>query len=160
MLFEKYNNKLNHFYFKDPYKIIIFTVLSAQTKDEISLKACDVLFKKYPNVYLLSKADRKDIEKIIYSCGFYHKKSIFLLEISKYISKYFCCNVPNKMKDLLSLPGVGRKTANIVLTNAFFKNEGIAVDTHVKRLSNRLRLSVSKNPNIIEKDLMNIYNKK
>ena len=160
LLYNNYYNKINSFYYSDPYKILIFTVLSAQTNDNITIKVCDVLFKKYPNINLLSKSKIEDLEKIIYSCGFYHKKSYYLIEISKIIVNNFNSNIPNTMRDLLTLPGVGRKTANIVLSNAFFKNEGIAVDTHVKRLSNRLCLSISNNSKIIEKDLMNIFDKK
>lgn len=157
LLKDQYLDKIDKVILKNPYEVLIFTILSAQTTDIIVSKVVKKLFVIYPNVKSLSKANIADLEKLIFSCGFYHKKANMLINTSTMICNYFDGVVPSTMNDLLKLHGVGRKTANLVLNYGFSKNVGIAVDTHVKRISIRLNLSTSKNSIKIEKDLMSIY---
>ena len=114
------------------------------------------LFKKYPTVYDLAKAKIKDVEKIIHSAGFYHSKALSLIEMSKRICEVYNGQVPQTMDDLLTLRGVARKTANVMLGDYFKKPAGIVVDTHVKRLAFRLGLTKNTDPVKIEKDLTKI----
>ena len=146
------NPKCELLYNKD-YELLIATVLSAQCTDARVNKVTKILFCKY-DIFTLSKASVNDIEKIIYSCGNYKKKSKYLLNISKSLVKDFNGVVPNDRQYLEKLPGVGRKTANVVLSN-LFNVPAIAVDTHVSRVSKRLNL-VNYNDSIliIEKKLM------
>ena len=108
----------------------------------------------YPTPYTLAAADIKEVEKIIHSAGFYHSKALSLIETSKRICEVYGGEVPQTMKDLLSLRGVARKTANVMLGDYFKKPEGIVVDTHVKRLAFRLGLTRQTDPVKIEQDLM------
>ena len=132
------NPKCELNYNKD-YELLIATVLSAQCTDVRVNKVTEVLFDKY-DIFTLSKAELSDIEKIIYSCGNYKKKSIYLKEIAKSLVKDFNGIVPNNRYYLEKLPGVGRKTTNVVLSN-LFDIPAIAVDTHVDRTSKRLSLA-------------------
>ncbi len=159
LLYNKYSNKINDslFSFKNPFEILVFTILSARSKDNVVLSIASNLFRLYPDVYKLANANLNELEKIVYSSGFYHKKSKVLISLSTIIIKNFNGEVPSTMRELLTLPGVGRKTANIVLGYGFHKYVGIAVDTHVKRISMRLGVSKSKNTYAIEKNLMKIY---
>tara|TARA_B100000902_G_scaffold46001_1_gene53503 strand:+ start:384 stop:1007 length:624 start_codon:yes stop_codon:yes gene_type:complete len=143
-----------------PFQILIATILSAQCTDERVNKVTKVLFKKYNKPEDFAKIKQEELEKLIYSTGFYRAKSKSIIETSKKIINEFEGIVPSNMEDLISLRGVARKTANIVLSQGFNKNYGIAVDTHVKRVSYRLGLSEHKNPNKVEKDLMNIFPQK
>ena len=143
-----------------PFQILIATILSAQCTDERVNKVTKVLFKKYNKPEDFAKIKQEELEKLIYSTGFYRAKSKSIIETSKKIINEFEGIVPSNMEDLISLRGVARKTANIVLSQGFNKNYGIAVDTHVKRVSYRLGLSEHKNPNKVEKDLMNIFPRK
>lgn len=133
-------------YNKD-YELLIATVLSAQCTDARVNKVTRVLFSKY-DIYSLCNADIKDIEKIIYSCGNYKKKSSYILDISNSLVKDFDGKVPSERVYLEKLPGVGRKTANVVLSN-LFNIPAIAVDTHVERVSKRLFLAYS-NDNVLK----------
>ncbi len=146
--------KLN---WKTPWELLVATILAAQCTDDRVNKVTPMFFKKWPTIKALSEAKNEEVEKVIYSTGCYKNKARFLIESAKKIINKFNGEVPNTMEDLLKLPGVARKTANIVLSNCFSKNEGIAVDTHVKRLSFRLGLTSSKNPHVIEKDLMSLF---
>ena len=139
-------------YNKD-YELLIATVLSAQCTDARVNKVTKELFKKY-DIFSLSNAVEKDIENIIYSCGNYKKKSVYINNIAKSLVKDFNGIVPNDREYLESLPGVGRKTTNVVLSN-LFDIPAIAVDTHVDRVSKRLGL-VNKNDSVytVEKKLM------
>ena len=141
------------------HQILIATILSAQCTDKQVNIVTEDLFKKYPDISSLAKANPEDIKTIIKSTGFYRNKAKNIINTSKMILDDFKGKVPDTMKNLIKLPGVARKTANIVLSEYYGKNEGIAVDTHVIRLSGRLGLTESKNPNIIEKDLMKITDK-
>jgi len=143
----------------NPFELLIATILSAQTKDTTINKITPILFKKYPTPQKLAEADLKDVEKIIKPTGFYKAKAKNIIETSKILVEKFAGKVPDNMEDLLKLKGVARKTANVVLSNAFNKNEGIVVDTHVKRISYRIGLSDNKDPLKIEQDLMKIFDK-
>lgn len=145
---------------KNPFELLIATILSAQCTDERVNKVTPVLFKKYPDPKSLAYADIKDIEKIIKSTGFYHAKAKSIKEASKMIYEKFNSKVPDNMDDLLKLKGVARKTANVVLSNAYGKNEGIVVDTHVKRLAYRIGLTENSDPVKIERDLMQLFEKR
>ena len=140
-------------YSKD-YELLIATVLSAQCTDKRVNSCTRVLFSKYDNLDSLSRANKKDIEIIIRSCGNQTKKSGYVLEIANILLKEYDGIVPNDREFLESLPGVGRKTTNVVLSN-LFDVPAIAVDTHVARVSKRLRLA-NKNDDVlvIEKKLM------
>jgi len=136
-----------------PFSILIGTILSARTKDEATTKAVKALFLKYKNPKELAKAKIKDVEKIIKSIGFYHVKSKRIIEVAKIIDKKYKGTVPDDLDTLVQLPGVGRKTANCVLVYAFEK-PAIPVDIHVHRISNRLGLVDTKNPEETEQELM------
>jgi len=118
------------------------------------------LFKKYTTAEAFARADQRILEQEIRETGFYRNKTKHIIAAARKLCDTFNGTVPDTMEDLTGLPGVARKTANIVLSSAFRKAEGIAVDTHVKRLAQRLGLSSEKNPDRIEKDLMNLFSKK
>ena len=147
-------------YHKTPFQILIATILSAQCTDERVNKITPGLFKKYKTVQGFAKARQITLEKEIRSTGFYRNKAKNIITASKRIVKDFRGRVPDTMDGLISLAGVARKTANIVLSNGFKKAGGIAVDTHVKRLSGRLGLSREIDPDKIEQDLLKIVPKK
>jgi len=140
--------------FKTPLQILVATILSAQCTDERVNKITPSLFKKYKTASDFARANQEELEEEIRSTGFFRNKSRNIINACKKIVEDFKGKVPDNMKDLLSLPGVARKTANIVLSSAYRKAEGIAVDTHVKRLSGRLGLSREKNADKIEQDLL------
>jgi len=142
-----------------PFSILIGTILSARTKDETTTKAVKALFLKYKNPKDLANAKIKDVEKIIRSIGFFHVKSKRIIEVSKIIHKKYKDKVPEDLDTLVQLPGVGRKTANCVLVYAFEK-PAIPVDIHVHRISNRLGLVDTKNPEETEQELMKKIQKK
>ena len=138
------------------FQLLIATVLSAQTTDVSVNLVTPVLFSKFPNPQSLSKANIRVLEKILKPTGFFHVKSRRVKEISQKLLKDFGGIVPETMEELITLPGVGRKTANIVLSAGYDKIEGIAVDTHVFRLSRRIGLTEETTPEKIEQDLMKI----
>jgi len=144
---------------ENPLQILVATILSAQCTDERVNKITPYLFKKYKTAEDFSKADQKVLEQEIRSTGFYRNKAKNIIAAAKKIVKDYSGKVPDNMEDLLTLPGVARKTANIVLSSGFKKAEGIAVDTHVKRLSIRLGLTKEEDPNKIEQDLLRIVPK-
>ena len=131
--------------FKNNYELLVAVVLSARCTDKRVNIVTDELFSKYPTPKDLSAADEKDVEKIIYSCGFYKNKTKSIIALSQDIQQRFNGVVPDNYEGLISLRGVGRKTANVVLSVGFAK-QAIAVDTHVFRLANRLGLANSKTP--------------
>jgi endonuclease III len=141
---------------EDAFQLLVATILSAQCTDFQVNQVTPKLFGKFPDAKSLASANLKSLESIIKSTGFYHVKAKRIKEIAKMILRYYNGKVPKTMKELINLPGVGRKTANIVLSAGFDKVEGIAVDTHVKRLSGRIGLSKEKTPEKIEADLMRI----
>lgn len=140
--------------FKTPFELLVATILSAQTTDALVNKVTENIFKKYNTVKDYADASLEAFQKDISSINFYKTKAKNILGSAKMIVKSFNAEVPKTMDELTSLPGVARKTANIILSNAFGINEGIAVDTHVKRLSYRLGLTKNEDPVKIEKDLM------
>ncbi|MBP5430306.1 MAG: endonuclease III [Elusimicrobiaceae bacterium] len=141
---------------KNAWELLCAVILSAQCTDARVNTITPHLFKKYPTVYDLAQADIKDVEKIIHSAGFYHSKALSLIEMSKRICEVYDGKVPRTMEDLLTLRGVARKTANVMLGDYFKKPAGIVVDTHVKRLAFRLGLTKNTDPVKIERDLTKI----
>lgn len=143
----------------DPFRVLITTVLSQRTRDEVTERASDKLFAKYSNSSALAGADVGDIEELIHEVGFYRIKAPRVKEIARIISTDLEGRVPDSMEALLRLPGVGRKTANCVLVYGFGK-DAIAVDTHVHRISNRLGLVNTKTPEGTEMELREVLPKK
>ncbi|MEX0616826.1 MAG: endonuclease III [Candidatus Woykebacteria bacterium] len=143
----------------DPYKVLFATIISQRNKDELTEIVAARLFKKYPSVESLSKADTTDLAKIIYPSGFYNTKGRVMVEAAKEIADRFAENIPNRVEELTSLPGVGRKTANCVLVYGY-NLPAIIVDTHVHRISQRLGWLKSKNPEETEVKLGRIVPKK
>lgn len=146
-------------HYSNPLDLLIATILSAQATDEQINKITPKLFKKYRTAEDFANADLQELEQIIKSSGFYHNKARNIKNCGKMLVEKYNSKVPNTMTELLELPGVARKTANIVLTNAYGIVEGIAVDTHVRRLAQRLGLSEKDDPNKIEADLMQLVPK-
>ena len=146
--------------FSNPLEILVATVLSAQCTDERVNMVTKSLFKKYRKVQDYAKANLETFEQEIRSTGFYRNKAKNIISTAQKIIKDFGGEIPGAMDKLLQLPGVARKTANIVLFNGFGKIEGIAVDTHVRRLSQRLGLTENQDPDKIEQDLMKLLDKK
>jgi len=146
--------------FYNPLELLIATILSAQCTDKRVNIVTKPLFKKYKRVGDYASANKRTFEKEIRSTGFYRNKAKNIIAAAQRIQKEFDGKVPNTMEGLLTLPGVARKTANIVLTNGYGKVEGIAVDTHVRRLSIRLGFTDKKDPKKIERDLMKLFPKK
>lgn len=146
--------------FNTPFELLVATILSAQTTDVHVNKVTETLFKKYKKVEDYASVSLEEFQKDISSINFYKTKAKNINNIAKIIVEKYNSKVPDKMDELLTLPGVARKTANIILSNAYGKNEGIAVDTHVKRLSRLLGLTKNDDPNKIEQDLMEITPRK
>jgi len=144
-------------YAASPFEVLITTILSAQTTDKSVDAVRDDLFSSFPDPESLAMADIAEVEEIIHSTGFFHVKAKHIIAASRSLIEQFSGTVPDTMEDLLTIPGVGRKTANIVLYHAFGENMGVAVDTHVFRLAGRLGFSESKNAEGIEKDLMHLF---
>ena len=143
-----------------PFEVLILTILSAQTTDKAVLLVKRPLFSAYPTPGALARAKITDIEPIIHSLGFYHAKAKHIIAAALAIENEFSGEVPQTMDELLSIPGVGRKTANIVLYHAFGQNHGIAVDTHVRRLAQRIGFSDTDDVKVIEQDLMALFPEK
>lgn len=160
ILKKDYGSKGVSLSFKNPLELLISTVLSAQCTDVRTNIVTKELFKKYKKVSDYADANLKTFESEIRSTGFYHNKAKNIINCAKMINDNFNGKVPSTMEDLVSLPGVARKTANIVLTNGFGIVSGIAVDTHVFRVANRLGWSSSKTADNVEKDLMKLIDKK
>lgn len=144
--------------FSSPFELLAATILSAQCTDERVNMVTPELFKKYPSPQALGAANPVELEEVIRSTGFFRNKAKSLIGMASGVSEDFGGEVPDRLEDLVKLPGVGRKTANVLLSVAFHSAEleGIAVDTHVARLSRRLGLTEAKDPNAIEQDLMKL----
>ncbi|WP_017325224.1 endonuclease III [Synechococcus sp. PCC 7336] len=142
--------------YETPLQLLVAVILSAQCTDKRVNLVTPELFRQFPDAPALAMADREDIESAIRSTGFYRNKAKHIQGACQKIVKEFDGSVPRTMAELLTLPGVARKTANVVLAHAFGINAGVTVDTHVKRLSNRLALTQHSNPVRIEKDLMRL----
>lgn len=160
LLNKKYKNPKTALNYKTPHELLVAVILSAQCTDKRVNEVTKDLFKKYKKVGDYARANLKEFESDIKTTGFFRNKARYIIESSKIIAEKFKSRVPETMEELLTLPGVARKTANIVLFEIFGENEGIAVDTHVRRLSQRLGLSKNSNPEKIEKDLMSIVPQK
>lgn len=145
--------------FETPLQILVATILSAQCTDERVNQITPSLFQKYKSAADFARANREELEEEIRPTGFFRNKTKSIIGASQRIYEDFRGEVPGSMEKLITLPGVARKTANIVLSSAFRKAEGIAVDVHVKRLSGRLGLSNERDPDKIERDLMSIVPK-
>lgn len=144
---------------RNPFEVLVSTILSAQCTDVRVNEVTKVLFKTHNTPEDFANISQKELEKYIYSTGFYRSKAKSIISSAKTILNEHDGKVPNSMEELLKLRGVARKTANIVLSSGFNKHEGIAVDTHVKRVSHRIGLTEHKNPVKIEQDLMKSYPK-
>jgi len=140
-----------------PYHLLIAVILSAQTTDAGVNKVTPVLFERFPEPEDLASADPAEVEEIVRPTGFFRNKTKAIIGAARMIVTEYGGQVPDTMEGLISLPGVARKTANIVLSNAFGKVEGIAVDTHVFRLAHRFGLSEEKDPDKVERDLMEAF---
>jgi endonuclease III len=139
-----------------PVQLLVATILSAQCTDERVNQVTPLLFQRFPDAESLAAAPRDDIEILIHSTGFYRNKARNLQGACQKIMTEFDGQVPQRMEQLLTLPGVARKTANVVLAHAFGTNAGVTVDTHVKRLSYRLGLTQETDPVKVERDLMQL----
>ena len=143
--------------FKTPFELLVATILSAQCTDERVNKTTPVIFEKYSTPEDFANIDILKLETLIHPCGFYKNKAKNIKACAQKILSDFGGNVPKSAEKLISLPGVGRKTANVVMLEAFGIAQGIAVDTHAKRISNLIGLSQESDPLKIEKDLLNIF---
>lgn len=159
LLQQIYPNPASALDFRSPLELLVATILSAQCTDKQVNSVTKTLFEKYKTIDDYANADIRELENEIYSTGFYHQKAKHLIASAQIMINEFDRKVPDTMEGLLKLHGVGRKVANIVLSRAFGKNEGIAVDTHVKRLSQRMGFSKYSDPEKIEKDLIKIAKK-
>jgi endonuclease-3 len=146
--------------FDNPFQILVLTILSAQTTDRAVNEIAGELFSRYPTPEALASAEQRELENLIRRIGLYRNKARNIRAAARKLVEDFDGEVPRSMDELLSLPGVGRKTANIVLNHAFGMNAGIAVDTHVRRVSYRTGLTDSTNPDTIERDLMALFPRK
>lgn len=142
---------------RNPYELLVATILSAQCTDKRVNMVTPALFQKYPDAASLAVAQPEELQEMIKSTGFFRNKTKSLLGMANAVTERHAGKIPSAMEQLVKLPGVGRKTANVVLGNAFDQNEGVVVDTHVSRLSNRLALSRETDPVRIESDLMGLF---
>ena len=143
--------------FRNPFELTVATILSAQCTDVQVNKVTPALFAKYPDAGALAAADPADVEGLIKSTGFFRNKTKSLIGMATAVDERYGGVIPARMDDLVKLPGVGRKTANVVLGNAFQIDEGVVVDTHVTRVSQRLALTRQTDPVKIEQDLMKLF---
>lgn len=167
-IFLKINKTLKRLYpqtkialnFSNPWELLVATILSAQATDKKVNEVTSDLFKKYKSIKDYAKADLQEFEKDISKINYYKTKAKNIIESAQIVLEKFNGQVPQTMEEMLKLKGVGRKTANVILSNAFYKDYGIVVDTHVKRFSLMYHLTNSSDPFKIEQDLMEIVPKK
>lgn len=152
-LSQEYKNSETALHFRNPYELVVATILSAQCTDERVNKVTPALFARFPNAESLAQGRIADIEKLVQSTGFYRNKAKNLQGMAQRVVETHGGRIPDSLEELVALPGIGRKTANVVLGNAFGKPAGVVVDTHVKRLSFRLGLTKQSDPVKVEKDL-------
>lgn len=145
--------------FETPFQMVVAVMLSAQCTDERVNKTTPELFKRCKTIQDFVDIDIKELEEIVHPCGFYKNKAKNIKLCAKQVLENFNGEVPDNMEDLQSLAGVGRKSANVVMLEAFNKPQGIAVDTHAKRISNLTGLSKEKMPEKVEQDLLKIFPK-
>ncbi|MFQ5530733.1 MAG: endonuclease III [Gemmatimonadota bacterium] len=142
--------------YANPLQLVVATILSAQCTDERVNRVTPGLFARYPTARDYAEADREELERLIHSTGFFRNKARNIQRMGAHLASVHDGEVPDTMDKLLELPGVARKTANVVLSNAFGKAEGVVVDTHVKRLARRLGLTGETNPVKVERDLIDV----
>ena len=157
LLAKRYPHPETHLRNTTPWELLVATVLAAQCTDKRVNEVTPELFRRWPDPAALARADLAELEEVIRSVGFYHSKAKHLIEAARITVRDFNGETPRTMKDLVKLPGVARKTANVVLWGAFGINDGLAVDTHVKRISGRLGLTEHSDPVDIERDLMALF---
>jgi endonuclease III len=143
--------------FKTPFQLLVATILSAQCTDKRVNMVTPALFKRYRTPAALAAAKPEELEELIKSTGFFRNKTKSLIGMSSAVAEQHSGKIPDELDALVKLPGVGRKTANVVLGNAYDKNEGVVVDTHVGRVSGRLGLTKETDPVKVEQDLMKIF---
>ena len=143
-------------HFTAPLELLVATILSAQCTDERVNLVTPTLFARFPTARAYAEADSAELEEIIHSCGFFRNKAKNIQGAARGLLERFAGEVPQTMAELITLPGVARKTANVVLAHVFGRHEGIAVDTHVMRLSRRLGLTIHQEPVKIELALMEL----
>jgi endonuclease-3 len=146
--------------YRNAFELAAATILSAQCTDKRVNMVTPVLFKRFPDAFALAAADQAEVEEIIKSTGFFRNKAKSLIGMAKAVVAHHGGEIPRSMDELFALPGIGRKTANVVLGNAFEMNEGVVVDTHVARLSKLLGLTRQTDPVKIELDLMQLFPRK
>lgn len=156
-LLERYPDPEPELDWRNAWELMVATALAAQCTDVRVNKVTPELFRRWPGPTEMQKAEISEIEEVIRSTGLFRNKAKNLKGAAEVVMNEFGGEMPRTMKDMIRLPGVARKTANIVLSNAMGVHEGVAVDTHVKRLSFRMGLTQSTNPNVIEKDLMQLF---
>ena len=157
MLAEEYPDARCALLHSDAYQLGVATILSAQTTDERVNMVTPILFERYPTPDRLAEARPEEVEDIIRSTGFFRNKTKNIIGFADGVTELHGGDVPSAMKELTALPGVGRKTANVILGNAFGIDEGVVVDTHVKRLSTLLAFTEEKTPEKVEGDLMALF---
>lgn len=145
--------------YETPFQLLVATILSAQSTDEMVNEITPELFEKYEGVEDFAEADREELEEAIFSSGYYRNKAKWIQESSKMLVEEYNSEVPREIDEMVKLPGVGRKTANIVLSDAFGIEQGIPVDTHVMRLTGRLEFSKKDYRDKIENELMDLVPK-
>ena len=143
--------------FVNPFQLAVATILSAQTTDVRVNLVTPVLFRRYPDAQALANAAQEDVEEIVRTTGFFRNKAKNIIGFARGLMREHDGEVPKTIAELSALPGVGRKTANVVLGNAFGINEGVVVDTHIKRLSTLMRFTKEKTPEKIEQDLIGLF---
>lgn len=145
--------------FNTPFQLMVAVMLSAQCTDERVNKTTPSLFKKYGTAYEIANMNISELEEIIHPCGFYRNKAKNIKKAAEIIVNEYGGEVPCSMEELVKLPGVGRKSANVIMLEAFNSPQGIAVDTHAKRISNKLGFSKNSEPGKIEEDLVKLIPK-
>lgn len=153
----RYPEPATHLEAKSPWELMIATVLAAQCTDARVNKVTPELFRRWPGPAELAQAAQEDVESVIRSTGFYHNKATNIIANAQRLMEHYAGEVPRTLAELITLPGVARKTANVVLWGAFRLNEGLAVDTHVGRIARRLGLTPHADPVRAEKDLMELF---
>jgi endonuclease-3 len=155
-LAEKWPDAVVELDHRNAYQLLVATILSAQSTDKVINTITPAVFARYPDPAALAAADPAELEPMIFSSGFYRNKAKHLIAMARGVVERHGGTVPDTMEGLVDLPGVARKTANVVLGSVFGKNEGVVVDTHVARLAPRLGLTAETDPSKIEQDLMRI----
>lgn len=154
VLEHEWNHAVCELNFDNAYQLTVATILSAQSTDKLVNKVTPALFERYPDVHALAVADLGEVEVLVHSTGFYRNKAKNIVKMAQQVVTEFEGEIPRTLKEMISLAGVARKTANVVLGTAYGIASGVVVDTHIKRLSNRLGLSQETNPVKVERDLM------